>query len=162
MELRTRLFSEIIATYQSQDYRQSELLCHAHSGILPNPTSEHLDQPGSTTYIQGTGTSWMVLIRHIKLALVNILPQLWSLRSCIPKKTGDNEERKANVFLLFQQLDYGYSSVSIQSSGAHPETTPGVRWSAPYQCWYTFSPLLKSQEETLSQPAERNRKEVHN
>ena len=39
----------------------------------------------------------------------------------------------------------------------HPETAPGAQWSAPYQCWYASSPLLKPHEETLSQPTYRNR-----
>ena len=40
---------------------------------------------------------------------------------------------------------------------AHQETAPGAQWSAPYQCWYASSRLLKPHEETPSQPTHTNR-----
>ena len=50
---------------------------------------------------------------------LDILGKCTEIDRClhVTKKTGGNEERKPNIFLLFQQLDYGDSSVSIQFSG---------------------------------------------
>ena len=61
------------------------------------------------------------------------------------------KERKANVFLLFQQLDYGHSSVIIQSSGGLIQKQQLWFYDQLHTNAGTLSlPQLKYHEETLS------------